>query len=280
MNLGQPKICNTEAQERFRSSARQMSLDPDDPWVGGYVDYEWNHIRHVFENIGIVVSGRNIMEFGCNMGATSIILAVMGARVTGVDVNRDYVELAKLNAESYGLGEQIDFLYMPDTTQLPFQDGQFDLITCSSVLEYVPHGILKRVQREIDRVLKPGGLLRISATSNRIWPQEVHSRRWLINYMPRCLDRMLSPYTRRGVSPLRMRFGFGPGYRDLTLADGGAGYLRAKRRMGMEGAKMMLLQMAVRLLSPARISVGLLTTSISLFLRKEPEGCREIPPRI
>jgi SAM-dependent methyltransferase len=216
----------------------------------------------------IDVSGEKVLEFGCNIGATSILLAAMDARVTAIDINRDYIELAKLNAASYGVEERIDFQYVPDTTQLPFKHGQFDIITCNSVLEYVAYPTLRNVQREIDRVLKPDGLLVVSSTSNGIWPQEVHSRRWLVNYVPRAFDRKRSSHIQRGVSPLQIRFGFGPRYRDLALTDKCARYLEAKRRSGTGGFNLCLFRMAARLLSPLGISVGLLTPSISALLRK------------
>lgn len=269
MSVPAPKIRNSEARDQFRATARRLGLDPDNLWVGGYVDYEWHHGRHVLDTAGIKVPDAKVLEFGCNFGATSIMLATLGARVTGVDVNSDHVELARLNAASYGLESRIEVLHVPDTTRLPFADEQFDLVTCNSVLEYVPHAILKTVQREIDRVLKRGGNILVGGSSNRLWPREIHSRRWLVNYLPRCVDSLLSTDFQRGVFPWQVRFGFGPQYRDAGLADGGVSYLEARRRMGVTKRRRMLLSAAIAVLYPLRISVGLLTPSISLQLRKE-----------
>ena len=33
-------------QEAFEHQARRLNLRPGDKWVGGYVDYEWEHLRH------------------------------------------------------------------------------------------------------------------------------------------------------------------------------------------------------------------------------------------
>lgn len=46
-----------------------------------------------------------------------------------------------------------------DTTSLPFNDKTFDLIICQYVLEHVKD--LKKAVSEVDRVLKPGGLVYI-----------------------------------------------------------------------------------------------------------------------
>src|SRR5262249_11833704 len=120
-----PMVRNTVARDQFRSAARRFSLDPDNRWVGGYVDLQWDRGRHVFECSGIPIVRAEALEFGCNIGATSIVLAVLGAHVTAVDIDSRYVELARLNAASYGVEDRIDFLHLTDTTRLPFPDGFF-----------------------------------------------------------------------------------------------------------------------------------------------------------
>lgn len=264
-----PRIRNQEACEQFRAAVRRLGMDPDGQWAGGYVEYEWGHCRHVLEQGGIELAGRNVLEFGCNIGATSIVLAALGAAVTGVDVNPEYVGLARLNAASYGLGESIAFLQVSDSTRLPIADGQFDLVSCNSVLEYVPHGSLAGVQSEIDRTLKPGGIIAVSGTSNRLWPREVHSRRWLVNYLPHVVDRLVGTEIQRGVYPWLMRSGFGPRYSDLTFLDRGRGYIAARERMGTSAGVLMLMRGAIGLFAPLGISPGLLTPSISVLLRKD-----------
>ena len=256
-----------QARERFRSAARGFSLDPDNLWLGGYVDYEWHHARHVLECSGIEIAGAKVIEFGCNIGATSIVLASLGADVTAVDVDPRYVELARLNAAAYGLAERIEYLYLTDTARLPFPDGSCDLITCNSVLEYVAHDSLSAIQRELDRVLKPGGVIIIEATSNRLYPWESHTGKWY-NYLPRFFDRLMGRNILRGVSPWRMRWGFGSAYRDLAVTDRGSAYLESRKRMGMNGVRRLTLAAGARLLAPLRLSVGLFTPTLAVWLQK------------
>ena len=158
---------------------------------------------------------------------------------------------------------------MADTSRLPFPDGYFDVITCCSVLEYVPHRMLRAVQRELDRVLRQGGVIVVTGTSNRLWPKEVHSRRWLVNYLPRPLDRWFTSDTReRGALPWQIRRGFGAHYENLDRTDRGRAYLDAKRAAGDGGAKRAVFAAANRLLLAAGLSIGLATPSISVRLRK------------
>lgn len=51
--------------------------------------------------------------------------------------------------------------YVCDLTQIPVEDGRFDLVFCSQVLEHVPEPA--KMLAELNRVLKPGGTLWLSA---------------------------------------------------------------------------------------------------------------------
>ena len=264
-----PTITSPAALEIFRGMARAYAFDPDSTWVGGYVRYEWAHARHIFESRQMPLAGARVLEFGCNLGATSIVLAALGAQVTGVDVNPELIELARANAACYDTPGQAKFMHVADTTALPFDDQAFDLISCNSVLEYVPHSLLHRVQKEIDRTLKIGGLIFITGTSNRLWPREVHSRKWLTNYLPRAWDAILygGKEIKRGVFPWEILHGFGA-YENLDWRDGGRAFLESRRRMGMSEHKLKLLALANRALHPAGLTAGLMTPSFSMTLRK------------
>lgn len=264
-----PVVIDPGADQRFRLLAKAMALNPDDRWVGGYVDYEWRHARRVFELLPGGVDGRNVLEFGCNYGATSIVLARLGATVSAIDVDASYVRLAKANAERFGLCDAIRFEHVEDTRKLPFADAAFDVISCNSVLEYVPHRILPAVQRELDRVLKPGGSLVIVGTSSRLWPREVHSRRWLVNYIPRWVDHLIGGGDlQRGVSPWALCYGFGHHYVNADVHDRGGAYVEARRRMGAAAGRVRLLRAGSAVAARFGLSLGLLTPSISVILRK------------
>jgi len=269
MTTAKPQIVDPQAHDAFCTFARSMGLDPDDLWVGRYVDYEWKHSRYVFEHACHSLKGQQALEFGCNYGATAIVLATLGVTVTAIDIDEQYIELAKLNAARYGLSEKITFLHVTDTTRLPFEAAQFHLVSCNSVLEYVPADVLQKVQREIDRVLAKNGLIFIAGTSNRIWPKEVHSGKWCVNYLPPRLDHILfaGQSLERGVFPWQILRGFGD-YQNADLASNGKAYLAAKASMGIPQNRLQILRITNRLLGLFGITVGLITPSISVTLRK------------
>ncbi|HEU4411478.1 MAG TPA: class I SAM-dependent methyltransferase [Polyangiaceae bacterium] len=266
-------MCNAEADRRFRAYASAQGWDPDEPFVGGYVDWEWRHARHAYDGLVTSVRGKKVLEFGCHFGGTSVVLASLGARVEAVDVERRYVELTRLNAERHGVGARVRARLVPDTTRLPFAGGEFDLVSCNSVLEYVPAGALDGVLRELDRVLAPGGYVVILGTSNRLWPYEPHTHRWLTNYVPPALYRLLSAGPPRvGVSPWRLRGGFGDRYLDLTSCEGGRLLVDLKAKMGASPGRLRALGAANRLLLPLGAHAGLVTPTITMVLQKRADA--------
>lgn len=73
--------------------------------------------------------------------------------------SQDFVQLSPSqiqNSEGYG---KIDFV--SDIVNIPVKDNSFDLILCTEVIEHVPEPIL--AIKEISRILKPGGILLITA---------------------------------------------------------------------------------------------------------------------
>ncbi|HET7875723.1 MAG TPA: class I SAM-dependent methyltransferase [Methylomirabilota bacterium] len=268
MSRSRPEIVSRDADLRFWALAIKRGMNPDDRWVGGSVEHAWERSRHVFEQLGVPLAGASVLEFGCNVGGTAIVLAALGATVTAVDVDPGFVELAATNAERYAV-KHIQFHCVPDSTRLPFRDGEFDLIVCNSVLEYVAHPILGGVQREIDRTLRRGGVILVAGTSNRLWPREIHSGQWLTNYLPRGLDGVLfgARPPERGIWPWEVQRGFGR-YENVDLAGRGRGYLAARRARGMAGPRYQILRLAIPTLRVFGLWAGLLTPSMSVTLRK------------
>jgi len=254
------------ADARFRLRLASRNVGGDQRFAADYVEWEWRHARHVFEELPRPVAGLRVLEFGCHLGATAIVLALMGAEVVATDVDADLITLARLNAERYGVSDRIRFVTQDRGSGLPFEDGAFDLVSCNSVLEYVRPEQLAGTQRELARVLRPGGLLVVMGTSNGLWPRETHSRQWLSNYLPRCIDRLLHARLRRGISPLTLRDGF-PGCHDL-LAEDTTALTRSKARMGAPSWKLRILAAAAPWLRPFRLSPAVLMPTLTMWLFK------------
>ncbi len=96
-----------------------------------------------------------ILEIGCGTGHWTRFFSDKGFRIHGLDISEKMLEKAR-NKEipnaRFTLGRAED---------LPFDDHSFANIVCITTLEFVDD--LDKALDEIDRVLKPGGLLMIGA---------------------------------------------------------------------------------------------------------------------
>jgi SAM-dependent methyltransferase len=104
---------------------------------------------------------RVALDFGCGPGRFTADLARMiNGRSIGVDTTRAFIEMAPRI-------EGVEFRVMPPG-RIPADDGEVDLLWVCLVLGgIVEDHVLKSSIAELDRVLKPGGLLvLIENTSN------------------------------------------------------------------------------------------------------------------
>ncbi len=149
------RIRNEQADLEYREMMRKRYSERNAQQAITAPQHQWNNTRFLLQSPLFSRRGR-ALEFGCDFGASAIMLAALGWKVTGIDVKKESISIAKLNAARYGV--ESEFLYVPDSRQLPFEEGTFDLVSANSVLEYVyPRTLLPGIYREIDRVLKPGG---------------------------------------------------------------------------------------------------------------------------
>lgn len=99
-------------------------------------------------------AGRRLLEVGCGIGTDLLRFARGGARVTGVDLSRTAIELARQN---FALHELVpDALEVADGEALPFDSSSFDVVYGHGVLQYTADAA--RLVAEAHRVLKPGGV--------------------------------------------------------------------------------------------------------------------------
>src|SRR5438270_12458429 len=101
----------------------------------------------------VLPQGGDVLEVAPGPGHLAIELAKGGAyRVTGLDISRTMVELARKNAAEAGV--EADFC-QGNAAAMPFPDESFDLLACSAAFKNFsePQAAL----REMHRVLRPGG---------------------------------------------------------------------------------------------------------------------------
>lgn len=96
-----------------------------------------------------------ILDAGCGTGHTALAFAARGVPVVAVDLTAAMLEQGQQLAAARGLTE-IEFR-LGDVEQLPFADGEFDLVVSRYSAHHWPHP--QQALAEFRRVLRPGGRL-------------------------------------------------------------------------------------------------------------------------
>lgn len=78
---------------------------------------------------------KKVLDIGCGTGTTCFYFASKGAIVRGVDISRNAIRLAKVNARHLGLVDSVKFseVNFPQTKI----NGKYDLVLCSETLEHI-----------------------------------------------------------------------------------------------------------------------------------------------
>jgi 2-polyprenyl-3-methyl-5-hydroxy-6-metoxy-1,4-benzoquinol methylase len=106
----------------------------------------------------------NILDVGCGGGEDGMILAKLGAKVTGLDVSPGAIELAKQRAALNGVSDRTTFVCAPlSAAQLP--EKSFDVIWIDNVLHHVL-GDLEGTMRALLKAARPGALIVCSEPIN------------------------------------------------------------------------------------------------------------------
>ena len=121
--------------------------------------HDINPCRVAFMQEYVDFNQKTVLDLGCGGGILTEALAKLGAHMTGIDIEKDLIEVAKTHALENHL--KIDYHAMPVQD---YNDKQFDVIVCMEMLEHVESPI--HIIKECKRLLKPGGTLFLS-TINR-----------------------------------------------------------------------------------------------------------------
>ncbi len=105
---------------------------------------------------GLDLEGRILLDIGSGLGGGDLVLAELGAKVIGVDIDANLVERARRLIASRGQGGPIEFRLV-EPGPLAFADASFDLVYSSGAFTQIADK--RGMFREVRRVLKPGGWL-------------------------------------------------------------------------------------------------------------------------
>ena len=103
------------------------------------------------------LTGKSILDVGCGEGEDAMILARLGAHVTGLDVSPGAIDLARQRAAINAVAQRTKFICAPlGEANLPEQS--FDVIWIDNVLHHVLDD-LEPTLRALLRAAKPGATI-------------------------------------------------------------------------------------------------------------------------
>lgn len=115
-----------------------------------------------------VKPGMKVLDVGCGRGEILRHVTKLGARAYGID----YAEVAvKLSREATRDEAAPIGVYRTDAKRLPYPDNTFDRVLMFDVVEHLFPWELNAALSDIQRVLKPGGMLVVHTAPNRWYDQ-------------------------------------------------------------------------------------------------------------
>ncbi len=103
-----------------------------------------------------LVSGKDVLDFGCGTGALSFVVTQLGAKsCIGIDLNQSQIEEARRRVRH----EPISFQCATNTVSIDLPDESVDVIACFDVLEHIME--YRAIVPEWHRVLRRDGRILI-----------------------------------------------------------------------------------------------------------------------
>jgi 2-polyprenyl-6-hydroxyphenyl methylase/3-demethylubiquinone-9 3-methyltransferase len=124
--------------------------------------HQLNPLRLNYITEKVNLAGKKVIDIGCGGGILSEGMAKLGATVTGIDLNKPVIEVAKLHQLESKLN--VEYLHIAAETIAAERPDTYDVITCLEMLEHVPDPAA--IVEACALLVKPGGHLFFS-TLNR-----------------------------------------------------------------------------------------------------------------
>jgi len=116
------------------------------------VTFPLKRLRRDVMNLTGVGRDSRVLDVATGTGAQALAFAEAGAEVIGVDISESMLRIARRKPRLSNLTFRL-----ADATDLPFEDGSFDVCSISFGLHEMPEGVRLRALREMARVVRPSG---------------------------------------------------------------------------------------------------------------------------
>jgi demethylmenaquinone methyltransferase/2-methoxy-6-polyprenyl-1,4-benzoquinol methylase len=120
-------------------------------------------IDRVYERLAsLIKKGQKVLDIGCGTGNLTLRAAEKGATVKGIDVNPEMLAVARRRAEAAKLSPAIEFVEMGVAELGSEPPESYDMVMSGLCFSELTKDELPYTLKEINRILKPGGLLLVA----------------------------------------------------------------------------------------------------------------------
>lgn len=129
------------------------------------------------------LASKVILDVGCGGGILAESMARAGAQVTGIDLAKDSLDVAKLHGLESGVSVDYEFISAEDYAKA-FPESK-DIVTCLEMLEHVPDPI--SVIQACADIVKPGGRIFFSTINRNLksWVMAILGAEYVLNLVPK-----------------------------------------------------------------------------------------------
>ncbi|WP_318506243.1 bifunctional 2-polyprenyl-6-hydroxyphenol methylase/3-demethylubiquinol 3-O-methyltransferase UbiG [Photobacterium leiognathi] len=108
--------------------------------------------------------GKKVLDVGCGGGILAESMAIEGAEVTGLDMGKEPLTVARLHALE--TGTKLDYIQSTAEEHTEEHQAYYDVITCMEMLEHVPDPA--SIIAACAKMVKPGGHVFFSTLNRNI----------------------------------------------------------------------------------------------------------------
>ena len=145
--------------------------------------HDINPLRLNFINTGSPLQAKKVVDVGCGGGILCESMARCGAEVTGIDMGKAPLSVARLHA----LEEELEIDYQHTTAEALAVENPavYDIVTCMEMLEHVPDP--SSVINACSEMIKPGGSIYFSTINRnpKAFLFAIVSAEYVMNMLPR-----------------------------------------------------------------------------------------------
>jgi len=134
-------------------------------------------IANFFKKHGV----KKVLDLGCGSGRHLVYLAKQGFKVYGIDIAPEGIRIAKqwLRKEKLKANLKVSSVYK----KLPYKASFFDSIVSTQVIHHAKIEMIRKVIKEIERILKPRGLIFVTVRKRGTKKEISKEKLWKIKFI-------------------------------------------------------------------------------------------------